>query len=1447
MKNCLRLLWGLTLFFYSSIMLSQYDYSDNVSPSQNPPGGLSPSDVPQFVTIGWDDNARSGDADANGDALRWIINFMKNKTNPDGTPARFNFYSNSTYFSNGAVDGPNLVKRIHNEAYLDGHEIGNHTHSHPHGSSYSVAQWEAEITECTSWMIKPVPDASAQAWETNVSEGAGVLANDVLGFRTPFLEYNNEVFEALRNQGFVYDCSIEEGYEYDQDGTNFYWPYTLNNGSPGHEVLEEWGTKNFSVSSHPGLWEIPNYVYIVPPDDKCTQYGIPVGLRGRCKTAQSWFDEAGGKITGFDYNLWYQFNMTAAEVLATLKYTFDLRYVNNRAPMMIGAHTQYYHSSWASNFKNATLAEAKKCFEDFIDYVLSKPDAKIVTGMEIINWMREAEGGNKRPVAKISTSLSSGNAPLNVQFSAEGSNDPDGDPITYHWDFDDGTTATGLEVSHVFTEARTYIVTLSVRDDKDAAGTTTTTVVALDVNPGTVKKPFPQSMDWVGCIKPALSQTELNNDVASFYETWKSNFLKPTNTPGGYYVYGDCTGCTVPSKGTSEGHGYGMLITALMAGYDDNAKTYFDGLYQYFDTHRSTTNNELMCWNVAQDERPPWTGSAADGDMDIAYALLLAHYQWGSDGDVNYLQEAKDMITYGLKVSDMSTATKRVMLGDWDTDPYSTRSSDWMTGHMRAYYAATNDVFWNEAADEVYSIMNTIVANYSPNTALMPDFVVGQNPQPAPENFLEAETDNDYSWNACRYPWRIAMDYAHFGTIDAKTNLDKYVNWAKGITNSQPANFKAGYTLDGTALVDYSSNAFISPLMVASIVDPQHQVFLNTGWQQIKDSYYSYYDATINLLSMLIISGNWWVPVDDLGENQAPVAQISADFEVGEAPLAVNFSAEGSIDPDGDPITYNWDFGDGSSDVGITASHIYPTAGIYSATVTVSDDKNKTDSKSITITVESGQNQIAYPEGVPHAIPGIIQAEDYDLGGNLAYLDNDATNNGNAYRNDGVDIEPCTLGSNNFNVGWIETGEWLEYTVNVTSTGNYKVKISTAAIATAGGSMHIESNGRDVTGLITIPPTTGWQDWAEIVTNAQLTAGEQILRIFFDQGGFNLNQMEFSIEDGNIPPIARIAANPTSGIIPLNVQFDASQSSDDKSIISYDWDFGDGSSSTGISVNHLFENAGVYIVTLTVTDNEGATDAEEITINVTEEAGELLVKYKQGGWGGPTDSQINPNFMIFNNGSTDVELSTLSLRYWFTKEGNAEMQYYCDWAELGCSYMEAAFGEENGTNYLELTFTEDAGAILAGSNSGVILSRMSKSDWSAFDENNDYSYDASFTDFGNHNKVTLYQNGMLVWGIEPSTILKNDFVQKTNISYNEKTDIILFPNPAKSNLCIKSSGSLNNSLITIRDLSGKAIYQKKYDKDGDKINIDISVFESGVYLLQLSNPKSIQNYRFVID
>lgn len=386
-----------------------------------------------------------------------------------------------------------------------------------------------------------------------------------------------------------------------------------------------------------------------------------------------------------------------------------------------------------------------------------------------------------------------------------------------------------------------------------------------DVTPSSeeVNKPFPQAWEWRNCIKPEVSQDALNNDVSNYYDYWKSKYLKSSaNTLEAYYVQGKLTGSCPNGKGTSEGLGYGMIITALMAGYDPQAKTYYDGMFKMFDTHRSEINHNLMGWCIDGNESRSGTySSATDGDLDLGYSLLLAHNQWRSEGAINYLEEALKIINQGIAVSNINQS-KRTNLGDWDTDKFNSRSSDWMTSHFRAFYQATKDNLWNEVADRVYDLVATITQNNALQTGIMPDFVIGSTPVPAPPGFLEGENDGNYYYNACRVPLRLIIDYAHYGTPAAETAVTRMINWIKSATNNDPAQIKAGYQLNGIPLPlsDYKSAVFIAPFVTASVLNTAHQSFLNQGWHLIKNMKDKYFEDTYNLLCMLFISGNWWIP-----------------------------------------------------------------------------------------------------------------------------------------------------------------------------------------------------------------------------------------------------------------------------------------------------------------------------------------------------------------------------------------------------------------------------------------------------------------------------------------------------------------------------------------------------------------------------------------------------------
>jgi O-glycosyl hydrolase len=169
--------------------------------------------------------------------------------------------------------------------------------------------------------------------------------------------------------------------------------------------------------------------------------------------------------------------------------------------------------------------------------------------------------------------------------------------------------------------------------------------------------------------------------------------------------------------------------------------------------------------------------------------------------------------------------------------------------------------------------------------------------------------------------------------------------------------------------------------------------------------------------------------------------------------------------------------------------------------------------------------------GTPFSVPTTIQAEDFDKGGEgVAYHDREAVNLGRYYRlSEGVDVQPCGDVGGGYNVGWIHAGEWLNYTINVPTAGNYDLSARVAAAGAPGGNFHFELDGQNVTGSLAIPDTGTWQTYTTVSkTGVSLPAGRHVLRLVFDTNGrfgFTGNVNSFSLT----PSQAQTVPTPFSG------------------------------------------------------------------------------------------------------------------------------------------------------------------------------------------------------------------------------------------------------------------------------------------------------------------------------
>src|SRR5437879_7884894 len=148
--------------------------------------------------------------------------------------------------------------------------------------------------------------------------------------------------------------------------------------------------------------------------------------------------------------------------------------------------------------------------------------------------------------------------------------------------------------------------------------------------------------------------------------------------------------------------------------------------------------------------------------------------------------------------------------------------------------------------------------------------------------------------------------------------------------------------------------------------------------------------------------------------------------------------------------------------------------------------------------------------GTPIAVPGTFEAENFDRGGEgIAYHDNVPGNIGGQYRlNEDVDIilSSDTLGGG-YVVNNFETGEWLAYTINVAASAQYDIGLRVSS-ALSTSAFHIEIDGQNVTGTVSVPNTGDWNTFQWVgKTGVPLGAGQHLLKIVADQQYFNLNSI----------------------------------------------------------------------------------------------------------------------------------------------------------------------------------------------------------------------------------------------------------------------------------------------------------------------------------------------------
>lgn len=361
--------------------------------------------------------------------------------------------------------------------------------------------------------------------------------------------------------------------------------------------------------------------------------------------------------------------------------------------------------------------------------------------------------------------------------------------------------------------------------------------------------------------------------------------------------------------------------------------------------------------------------------------------------------------------------------------------------------------------------------------------------------------------------------------------------------------------------------------------------------------------------------------------NQAPIATFSPSTVSGIAPLAIVFDASASSDFEGPIATYAWDFGDGTLASGQTANHSFTQAGLFTITLTVTDQGGLRDTHTEQVQVNNDPNGASCFDEVGGQV--VIEAENFSAfapgTGGATSSSWQSFSDGNASNGTALRAEPNTgVGTgNNLN------GPRLDYDINFNTTGLYRIYVRSGGPTGNDDSYHIGMDGQALTNLSGYGMggvgTWDWKDNANGGVAVEInigSVGKHTLSLWMREDGVEVDKIviaQVSIPTANGPiesalvscngsanqaPTASFTASATVGFAPLLVSVDASGSTDPEGpIASYGWDFGDGAFATGVNSSHTYTNAGNYTLTLTVTDANGLSGQSSQLITVSTPGG----------------------------------------------------------------------------------------------------------------------------------------------------------------------------------------------------------------------------------------------------
>ncbi|HYQ26897.1 MAG TPA: glycosyl hydrolase family 8 [Polyangiaceae bacterium] len=328
---------------------------------------------------------------------------------------------------------------------------------------------------------------------------------------------------------------------------------------------------------------------------------------------------------------------------------------------------------------------------------------------------------------------------------------------------------------------------------------------------------------WNSAKSVAVSPAQLETEYAS----WKSTHVA-TCTNGSKVVVKE------DGAAVSEGIGYGMLLSVAMAD-----QPLFDGLWKFYQDHLD--KNGLMNWKTDQCAAPGNNNAnaATDADLDVTMALIQASSRWPA-ATPSYLAKAEALAAKIIQFeSDMCDGRRILRPGDafgGCSDQYDRRinPSYFSPGYYKvfAHYFSTQAAAWTALSDSSYQLYAIYQARMN---NLVPDWS-------APDG--GDYNGSQYWYEACRTPWRVAVDYAWSGDTRAKTfmtNISRWVDEHGGLPKA----------------AQQQNSAFVGAFALAAGYDQGKFDGYVSSWLAAPLDDAPYYQGTLRLLYLLVATGKF--------------------------------------------------------------------------------------------------------------------------------------------------------------------------------------------------------------------------------------------------------------------------------------------------------------------------------------------------------------------------------------------------------------------------------------------------------------------------------------------------------------------------------------------------------------------------------------------------------------